>query len=361
MRLKIPGTLVLLPRGSDVVVYNYVTKMAICCPPDTLSWLFTASDWIEPASLPEGTPIEDLLETSMLIQENSPAAHWDCAVTTGWKLGSAAAMFHFTLLDTNYGSLTDSQEKQRAKQETDPSPALFWRNGEAAIDLKPHETKDQRGAIASIMARRSNRNVSQNPIPFAALATCLAAGFGLTGFVEVPLGFLPLKPAPSGGARNPYEAFVSVRAVDGLEPGLYHYSAFDHTLEQVADPGPSDPIEMLAGQDWAAGMAALIFFVAVLERTTWKYEDPNAYRVVVIEAGHIAQNVLLAAHDCSIAACPTGAIAHSPIKRAFNLDKPENLTHTPVYCVGLGDPIPSTDRIISNHQFEELQAQSSLT
>ena len=51
---------------------------------------------------------------------------------------------------------------------------------------------------------------------------------------------------------------------------------------------------MVHNQEWADPMVAMIILVAILERTTWKYHDPNAYRVVLIEAGHIAQNIMLA-------------------------------------------------------------------
>ena len=46
---------------------------------------------------------------------------------------------------------------------------------------------------------------------------------------------------PSGGARNPYEAYVFARKVDGLEAGIYHYSALDHDLAKVSDARPTSP------------------------------------------------------------------------------------------------------------------------
>jgi SagB-type dehydrogenase family enzyme len=171
---------------------------------------------------------------------------------------------------------------------------------------------------------------------------------------------LPLKMTPSGGARNPYEGFVFVRNVEGLEPGTYHYSAVQHSLERITGDDDVTGTAMLAGQDWGDSMAAVIFLVAVLKRTTWKYNDPNAYRVVMIEAGHIAQNILLAATEKTLASCPTGALSHSKISAALAL---KDLTHTPVYAVGLGKPMDSgfdADEIISPDEFEKLSASRSL-
>ena len=58
---------------------------------------------------------------------------------------------------------------------------------------------------------------------------------------------------PSGGARNPYEAYVFARNVEGLEPGIYHYSALEHSLARVsaATPALSD---LVGGQEWADTM-----------------------------------------------------------------------------------------------------------
>ena len=55
-------------------------------------------------------------------------------------------------------------------------------------------------------------------------------------------------------------------------------------------------------------MPAVIFLVAELRRTSWKDNDPNAYRVVLIEAGHIAQNMMLACANNNLTTCPTAAL-----------------------------------------------------
>jgi nitroreductase len=70
----------------------------------------------------------------------------------------------------------------------------------------------------------------------------------------------------------------------------------------------------------------------------WKYEDANAYRVVLIEAGHIGQNMMLAATRHGLSACPTAALSHSVIKRLLGLDR---LTDAPIYALTLSAPEPS--------------------
>ncbi|MDQ2081756.1 hypothetical protein RA307_16345 [Xanthobacteraceae bacterium Astr-EGSB] len=88
--------------------------------------------------------------------------------------------------------------------------------------------------------RRSFRGFSDQPVALGDLGDGLFAGLGITGCVRGSFdeGSLPLSMTPSGGGRNPYEAYVYVRRVGGLAPGTCHYSALDHRsrLPTAADP-----------------------------------------------------------------------------------------------------------------------------
>ena len=149
---------------------------------------------------------------------------------------------------------------------------------------------------------------------------------------------------PSGGARNPYEAYVWAQNVDGLARGIYHYSATTHALTRVNDVPDFPPQDLVQAQDWADQMSATILLVGVLGRTGWKYMEPNAYRVVLIEAGHIAQNIMLAATEQNLTCCPTAALVHGRISALLKLEK---LTHAPIYALTLGHPGPDLDKTYS--------------
>jgi SagB-type dehydrogenase family enzyme len=78
----------------------------------------------------------------------------------------------------------------------------------------------------------------------------------------------------------------------------------------------------------------VVVLAAFFERTMWKYDDPNAYRVILIEAGHIGQNMLLMATEEGLAACPTAALSHD---RLFDmLELPSRITCAPVYAIAIG-------------------------
>jgi SagB-type dehydrogenase family enzyme len=182
--------------------------------------------------------------------------------------------------------------------------------------------------------RRSARETADAPIPLHAVSGILYSGMGITGSVKNAVATLPLSMTPSGGGRNPYEAYLIARKVDGLAPGIYHYSAKDHTLGRLAAELPEKLGDLVGVQDWADEMSCIIVLAAFFERTMWKYDDPNAYRVVLIEAGHIGQNMLLAATDAGLAACPTAALSHEPLFDILEL--PSRITCAPVYAIALG-------------------------
>jgi SagB-type dehydrogenase family enzyme len=354
MRVKVPQTLVTFPREGEIIVYNYLTKTAISCAPSDIYWLTVAPDWTSiediSASHPhiEAQSLQDqitrLVDLGILLGEDTPEAESESSYRQSWELGMAAGLFHFSVQDNEYAAPQVGVSKQLQRAEFDPSPELFWRNSDKAIPLPECASPASKPLLEIMRRRRTNRNVERSALSLQELSECLYAGLGITGLVRTETGLLPLKMTPSGGARNPFEAFVLVRNVQSLDAGIYHYSAFDHSLEQVADPPGISPKELVKGQEWADDMPAIIFLVAVLRRTTWKYNDPNAYRVVLIEAGHIAQNIMLACTSNNLTACPTAALSHKQISKVLNLS---DITQTPIYALLVGRPGENTDTIVA--------------
>ena len=95
------------------------------------------------------------------------------------------------------------------------------------------------------------------------------------------------------------------------------------------------PSALVGRQDWADEMPCMILLCASMARTMWKYDDPNAYRVILIEAGHIGQNIMLAATQHGLTACPTAALSHSAIRECISMP---GLTDAPVYALTLCVP-----------------------
>jgi SagB-type dehydrogenase family enzyme len=344
MKYRAAQTLVYSHDGKALLGCNFLAKSVFACDPDLISFLGGLTEWSDFDAVAEqmGMTAEDaratidrLVEVSAIIEQGSTLAEAEEDFRLGWKWGLPAAMMHFCVQNPDYMSLEESQALQRQKAATGRHPVLHIRNdGDRVVKPLP-ATRDGNELIELMARRRTVRSAGRPTITLKQLSDCLFAGMGITGETSNGIVTLPLGMTPSGGARNPYEAYVYAVNVEGLAPGFYHYSAADHDLGLVETNRVPKPSELVGGQDWADEMPCMILLCASLDRTMWKYDDPNGYRVVLIEAGHIGQNIMLAATQNGLTACPTAALSHSAIRECLSL---KGLTNTPVYALTLSVP-----------------------
>jgi SagB-type dehydrogenase family enzyme len=185
----------------------------------------------------------------------------------------------------------------------------------------------------ALRRRRSLREFAETPLSLRALATVLRAAYGVTGALEADGAVQPVRAAPSGGALYPLELTVAARRVDGLAPGLYHFDPLDDALGQMrAGAVPIAATTPFA--DVAAGAAAVIVVSAVFWRSRFKY-GLRGYRFVLLEAGHVAQNVLLAAAALGLAATPLGGFYD---RRVDELIEANGVDESALYLICIGPP-----------------------
>ncbi len=132
------------------------------------------------------------------------------------------------------------------------------------------------------------------------------------------------KNVPSGGGLHPLEAYIIARDVEGLAPGIYHYHSVAHELALV--PGQPDDLDgfshrLVAGQHWFADAPVMVTLVCRFQRNFWKYrKHMKAYRVVVLDAGHISQAVYTAATARGLGAFVTAAVNEIEMEKVLGLD-----------------------------------------
>jgi SagB-type dehydrogenase family enzyme len=338
MQIRAAKTLVFTHHEGGILGCNFLAKSVFGCDSGLISVLADASEWTDAQAIIDGPfqgdsqAVESLIGYFAVVVEGSELARKEEEYISEWHWSIPTGMMHFCLEDADTISLEESEAIQRQRIILEPQPPLFLRNRSPVVSLPEVDTES---ALLKLMARRRTIRAAGAPsITVSQLSDCLFAGMGITDFTSNCVGMLPLGMTPSGGARNPYEAYVFARTVDGLEPGVYHYSALDHDLGHVSDSLPNFS-ELVGGQDWADQMPCLLVLVADLRRTMWKYRDPNAYRVVLIEAGHIAQNVMLMATQHGLSACPTAALCQARIRDVLGLKR---ITDAPVYAMTLAVP-----------------------
>lgn len=168
----------------------------------------------------------------------------------------------------------------------------------------------------TIVRRRSCRRFTGEAVSREALARLLYFAYGLTD----PGG--RFRAVASGGALYPLELYAVVRRVEGLEPWVYHYDTEHHRLNVVAREDRWERVKRVAGlQDMEdPDEAALVLFVtAIFERSTLKYLD-RAYRLILLEAGEVAQNLSLLATAMGLGGYLVGGFIDNEVSSLLGLD-----------------------------------------
>ncbi len=163
---------------------------------------------------------------------------------------------------------------------------------------KPLEIPEQPTNVTLVdvlQRRRSASAFTQGAVGFEELSIVCSLGYGITARSD-DLGF---RTAPSAGALYPIDVFVHVLNVDGLRRGVYHYSAHDATFELVSEDVDEARLQKALMQEENGLPAFVVTLVATFWRTRFKYAH-RGMRFALIEAGHIAQNFLLAATACGL-------------------------------------------------------------
>ncbi len=174
-------------------------------------------------------------------------------------------------------------------------------------------------------ARRSRRDYAGVPIKREDFAALLHTACGVTDTMPWEGRELKLRAYPSSGALYAVEIYPVVLCVDGLDPGVYHYVPGESTLEAVRPDAGQDAIVAAAlpvERQMVSGAAVMICLVGEFRRHERKYGE-GGYRMMVAEAGHISQNLVLAATALGLAARPFGGVFDRLMNRALGLEEAE--------------------------------------
>ncbi len=331
-----------------------------------------ALDWVERSELEARFGVESiaaLLEAGLLLTRahDDRAARADADFRAqGWH--AAAAVAHGAArwqsidgpkamaeqdVDTNEGLLR--QHGLPPAQERDTSPGAG--DADFALPRMPRNEFDR-----LLDTRATCRNYDPEvELPLATFSQLMARVFGARGRGHPAPGFDVFKrTSPSGGSLHPTECFLVVQRVEGVASGLYRYRIDGHALEAVspgiAPPQPGDvgtrassggesrawTTEELrafariavAGQDWFADAPVLCVLAPRFHRNFWKYRNhAKAYRVCVLDVGHLSQTLQLCATQAGLGPFVTGAINEVDLERAFGMT---GYQQSPLIVCGFG-------------------------
>lgn len=200
----------------------------------------------------------------------------------------------------------------------------------AKIEL-PVEWTLQEARIQPLLQRRRSlrRYDTTAPLKLSELAFLLWASQGITA----RLGGHFLRTAPSAGALYPIETYLVVEHVDEVEPGLYHFDAGHFQLEKLSgEVSAVDAARVCLNQDFIRDAHLVVFWTAVMRRSMGKYGE-RGFRYLFLDAGHICQNLLMAAEALNCGACPIAAFYDQEANDLLGIDEKNE---TLVYAAALG-------------------------
>jgi len=185
----------------------------------------------------------------------------------------------------------------------------------------------------AVWTRRSCRKFTGEPLRFSEVSKLLRFACGVSVMLDLPGGHRqPLRVAPSGGGLYPVEAYLVALKVDELSAGLYHYNPVENHLEVLRAQDFTGELLSITFARELKEAAALIVLTGIPVKTKLKYGE-RGYRFLLLEAGHIAQNILLTANSLRLGALPIGGFVDDRLDELLGLD---GLDEVSLYLVAVG-------------------------
>lgn len=201
-----------------------------------------------------------------------------------------------------------------------PTGLPAWQH-DAVRFLGPADALGESELLDSMSRRGSVRDLSPEPLTDDELAALLWSAQG----VSTPSG---ARTVPSAGALYPLEMYV-------VTPDeVLHYVPDTASVEVRYDRDAKEQVADAVSDTPASRAYALVVITGVPERITGKYAD-RGIRYMWMEAGHAAQNLLLAAAALGLGAVTIGAYDDAGLADALGLSDAEE----PLYLIPVGRPL----------------------
>jgi SagB-type dehydrogenase family enzyme len=124
------------------------------------------------------------------------------------------------------------------------------------------------------------------------LSSIFALSYGITAEQKAASQTFYYRSAASAGALYPVEIYLGVNESEDLSAGLYHYNIKNFKLTALREGVFKQQMDAFGGKKVTKDFAVTFFITAILFRSSWKY-GARAYRYVLLDAGHVIENLLL--------------------------------------------------------------------
>ena len=214
-------------------------------------------------------------------------------------------------------------DRKSDQEEGKPRPdAVKTRSGEiVSLPAVGAITMPSISLARAIEQRRSQRKYTEDQLSSEELSFLLWSTSWARDFRSSERNEFTLRNVPSAGARHPFECYLLIKKVKGIRPGLYYYHPIRHCLSLINESSEiSDRIfEGCFNQGMLAEAAVTFIWSAIPYRTAWRYGQ-RGYRYLYLDAGHVGQNLHLAAEAVDCGACMIGAYLDELMNECIEVD-----------------------------------------
>jgi len=189
--------------------------------------------------------------------------------------------------------------------------------------LLPLEKEPQYDLFKALFSRRTKRKFTHK-LSLKEISYLLYYSAGINFFQKDPRNSRRMY--PSAGARYPLEIYLFLFSkIENLTQGLYHYNVKKHSLELIFENNFIDKCRKAVkniNKKLIQPKTILIVITSIFGRTALKYGELT-YKLNLIEAGHLGQNLYLVSHALNLNCCAIGWIDEKIMSEILDL-KNEN-------------------------------------
>ena len=208
----------------------------------------------------------------------------------------------------------------------------YDRNQSIELPIDPSVALNDSSLFVALESRRSAQEFSQEPIDLDSLSALLRYSAGIRDRHKIKNWAITRRHYPSAGGLYPLEIYVAVQAkgISGMPNGVYHYNVKKHHCESVGD---ADLAARLFQHLEHRHAPVTILISAVWGRTLQKYSDWG-YPLILLEAGHLAQNLILVSEALGLKTCPSVSFDDGGVDDILDFTKRDQ--ENVIYAVALG-------------------------
>lgn len=173
--------------------------------------------------------------------------------------------------------------------------------------------------VRALADRKSHRAWCDEPLSPEELGFLLWAVQGVRGKRGASSVF---RTVPSAGCRHALETYVLVNNCESLERGVYRYLPLEHALVLESPAGADFSArqhEAVLMQGFVPKAPVVLVWATIPYRMEWRYMAA-AHRVIALDAGHVCQNLYLAAQAVGCGTCAVAAFHQQALDALLGVD-----------------------------------------